>query len=67
MGVTPLAFRLRPDYEDVSTFYITGVVARLGAWDALYPDVGNDSGFRVGDNGARKPKLIGRSDRSLLR
>jgi alpha-1,2-mannosyltransferase len=58
MGVIPLTFRLRPTYQDFPTFYVAGVVARLGEWSALYPVVDNDSSFRFGDSGTRKPRLV---------
>ena len=57
MGFIPLTLRLRPSHQDAATFYTAGVVARVGAWDALYPNVGPGTGFRAGDYVAPKPAL----------
>ena len=57
LGFIPLTLRLRPSYQDVATFYTAAVVARVGAWDALYPLVGQGTGFRVGDYAVPKPGL----------
>ena len=58
MGGIPLTVWLRPTYADVSGVYTSGLVARLGAWDALYPNVGHDTRFYVGNDAIPKPRMV---------
>jgi len=58
LGITlPLSLWLRPTYQDLSGIYVGGLVARLGAWDALYPVPAESSPYYVGFEGSNKPAL----------
>ncbi len=57
MGGTPLTEVLRPSYQDVASLYSAGLVARLGAWGALYANLANDTTFRVGQVAEPRPAL----------
>jgi hypothetical protein len=56
--VIPVSLWLRPTYQDLSGIYVGGLVARLGAWDVLYPVPAEASPYYVGLEGSNKPALV---------
>jgi hypothetical protein len=54
----PLTFLVRPTYQDFSLYYMAGVCARTGHWDALYPRVPPNSTELDCDPSLLKPKLM---------
>ena len=58
--VLPVSLLLRPTYQDLSGLYIGALVARLGAWNALYPVPSPDPRYYAGEKGQsrQKPALL---------
>lgn len=53
----PMTFVIRPTYQDFSLYYMAGVCARTGSWDALYPRVPANSTELDCDPALLKPEL----------
>lgn len=58
--VLPVSLLLRPTYQDLSGLYIGPLVARVGAWGALYPVPSPDPRYYAGEAGQsqQKPALL---------
>jgi hypothetical protein len=54
----PITFFIRPTYQDFSLYYMAGVCARTGNFDALYPNVPPHSPELDCDPALLKPKLL---------
>lgn len=54
----PITFVVRPTYQDFSLYYMAGVCARTGNFDALYPNVPPNTTELDCDPALLKPKLL---------
>jgi hypothetical protein len=54
----PITFFVRPTYQDFSLYYMAGVCARTGNFDALYPNVPPNTTELDCDPALLKPKLL---------
>ncbi len=58
LGVTVGGLLFRPTHQDFSAFYMGGLAARSGAWDALYPTPSPGSPYYIARDGTMKPWFV---------
>jgi hypothetical protein len=56
--ILPLSLVLRPTYQDLSSLYIGGLVAKQGTWNALYPIPSGEVRYFIGEKGQSAPNPL---------